>query len=236
MKLRMVRDSEALESVAQELLFTESRLKSDEHAKDLAPPMSKLISDVDQVRTGQVAASRDEVTAHAAVAAADDQLDDCIKAFDRGLQDVVRGNTESPRYRRYFAGAPWTYIRLGLESEISRVGGWPASLAGEPEQPLKDWGQSLTKLIAQGQAALEQRRQAVAARKDHRVRSITSLIEEINTARATLYGDLAKKAASAGLPIDWPSRFFRRSSRPKEEEGEVPAPPAEKPAPATTGT
>jgi hypothetical protein len=107
-----------------------------------------------------------------AIAAADDQLDDCIKAFDRGLQDVVRGNTESPRYRRYFAGAPWTYIRLGLESEISRVGGRPASLAGEPEQSLKDWGLSLTKLIAQGQAALDQRRKAVAARKDHRVPSL----------------------------------------------------------------
>ena len=61
------------------------------------------------------------------------------------------------------------------------------------------------------------------------------MIEEINTARATLYGELAKKAASAGLPIDWPSRFFRRASRPKEEEAEMPAAPAEKPAPATTG-
>jgi hypothetical protein len=37
------------------------------------------------------------------------------------------------------------------------------------------------------------------------------------------------------LPIDWPSRFFRRASRPKEEESEVPALPAEKPAPAMTG-
>jgi hypothetical protein len=85
------------------------------------------------------------------------------------------------------------------------VGGWPDSLAGEPEQSLKDRGASLTKLIAQGRAALDQRRKAVAARKDHR------------------------------LPIDWPSRFFRRASRPKEEEAEVPAPPAQKPAPATTG-
>ena len=30
-----------------------------------------------------------------------------------------------------------------------------------------------------------------------RVRSITSLIEEINTARATLYGELAKKTAES---------------------------------------
>jgi hypothetical protein len=48
------------------------------------------------------------------------------------LQDVVRGNTESPRCRLYFADTPCTYVRLGLESESSRVGGWPESLAGEP--------------------------------------------------------------------------------------------------------
>jgi len=79
------------------------------------------------------------------------------------------------------------------------------------------------------------RRRAVSARKDHRVRSITSLIEEINTARATLYGELAQKAPRAGLPIDWPSRFFRRASHTKEEELEVPAGTTEKPATTTTG-
>ena len=192
------------------------------------------MTEVDQARSGQVAASRDEVSAQAAVAAADDQLDDWIRAFDRALQDVVRGNTESPRYKRYFSSAPWTFIRLGLESEISRVRGWIASLAGEPEQPLKDMGTSLAKLVAQGEAALEQRRKAVSARSDHRVRSIASLVEEINTARASLYGSLARKAADASLPIDWPGRFFRRASHTKEEKP-APAGPGGKPTQATSG-
>jgi hypothetical protein len=138
----------------------------------------------------------------------------------------VRGNTESPRYKRYFSMAPWLFIRMGLESEISRVCGWIDSLAGEPEQSLKDLGTTLAKHIAQGEAALEQRRKAASTRTDHRVRSITSLIEEVNTARTALYGNLASKAASAGLPSDWPTRFFHRVSRAKDEQAPAPAPVA----------
>jgi hypothetical protein len=49
-----------------------------------APVVGGLITQVDQVRSGQVGVSRDEVIAQAAVAAADDQLDDWIASFDRG--------------------------------------------------------------------------------------------------------------------------------------------------------
>lgn len=38
-------------------------------------------------------------------------------------------------------------------------------------------------------------------------------IEEVNTTRAALYGKLATKAAEARLPLDWPGRFFRKSTR-----------------------
>ena len=119
----------------------------------------------------------------------------------------MRVAKKSPRYRRYFANAPWTYIRMGLESELSRVRGWVGSLDGEPEASLKEHGQKLTALIANGDAALEQRRKAVSSRSDHRVRSITSLIEDINAARGALFGNLASKAAQAHLPIDWPGAY-----------------------------
>jgi hypothetical protein len=106
---------------------------------------------------------------------------------------------------------------MALEAEIARVRGWVDSLASEPHPKLKEMGAQLPAIIAQGEAALERRRKAANARDDHRVRSITSIIEEINVARAALYGQLSSKAASAGLPLDWPSHFFRKSSRAKDE-------------------
>lgn len=232
MVIRTLRDSEPLESYGEELLFTEARLKSDEKAKEFVALITELLAKVDGVRTDQVGAWREEIAAQAAVSSADNQLDDWIRAFDRALKDVVNGNLESPRYGRYFSSAPWTFIRLGLENEISRVRGWIDSLASEPEPTLKTFAVSLARVIAIGEAALEQRRKAVSSRSDHRVRSIASLVEEINATRAALYGSLAKKALAANLPSDWPSRFFRRSSRGKDAEP-TPATDATAPKPAT---
>ena len=93
----------------------------------------------------------------------------------------------------------------------------------------KDQGARLATLITQGEAALDRRRKAASARGDHRVRSITSLIEEVNTTRAALYGKLATKAAEAGLPLDWPNRFFGKSARTRNGPSDDTDP--DKPAP-----
>ena len=218
MVIRTLRDSEPLESYGEELLFTEARLKSDEAAKEFAAPITELLAKVDLVRTDRGGAWREEIAAQAAVSSADYLLDDWIRSFDRSLKDVVNGNVQSPRYRRYFSSAPWTFVRLGLENEISRVRGWIDLLASEPEPALKTLAVSLAKVIAVGDAALVQRRRAVNSRSDHRVRSIASLVEEINATRTALYGNLAKKALAANLSNDWPGRFFRRSSRGRDDD------------------
>lgn len=230
MQLRWIRSSEGLDSVAEELTFTASILESEEESKEYAPAVREKIGQLDKVRSGQIEASREEVAAHAAVTSADTRLDMWITAFDRTLKDIVRGDTKAPLYLRYLNSAPWTFVRMALEAEISRVRGWVDSLASEPNQKLKDMGAQLATIIVQGEAALDRRRKAASARGDHRVRSITSIIEEINVLRAALYGQLSTRAAEAGLPLDWPSHFFRKSSRTKED------PPAEttnkKPEPA----
>jgi len=152
------------------------------------------------------------------------------------LLDAERGNRQSARYQRYFTSTPSAVTRMGLESELSRVRGWVASLGSEPEQSLEDLGTRLAAIITQGEAALEQRRQAVAARSDHGVRTVTPLIEDINAARGSLYGRLAEQGRKARLPLDWPGRFFRRTSRtprvaedttpPTQSPGAIPTTPA----------
>ena len=204
---------QSLESTWADLTFTEARLLGDANAKELAPTFTQLRQRTEEARIGQFGTWREEVVAQAAVKSADDALDDWIHDLDVALKHILAGDTESPRYRRYFAAAPSSIIRMGLESELLRVRSWVESLSSESEAELKELGARLRTVIAQGDAALEGRRKAGAARSDYRVRSIASLIDDINNARLSLYGTLASKAAELRLPRNWPDRFFQRASR-----------------------
>jgi hypothetical protein len=217
-----------LDSTWADLTFTEARLLGDVNAKESAPTITQLRQAIERVRNGQLDSWREEVFAQAAVDTADDALDDCVHDVDVALKHILSGDTTSPRYQRYFPVAPSSIIRMGLESELGRVRSWPDSLASENEPELKELGARLRTLVTEGDAALESRRKAAAQRNDHRVRSITSLIDDINNARLSLYGTLARKAAELRLPRNWPDRFFQRASRtPKAEvQPTPPAPPA----------
>jgi hypothetical protein len=113
---------------------------------------------------------------------------------------------------------------MGLESELSQVRGWAASLATEPEQSLKDHCTRLAALVAAGDAALEKRRVAMGARSDHRARAIMSLVDDLNAARGSLYGNLVSKGSQAGMAGDWPSRFFKHAIRTLKADTPAPAP------------
>ena len=213
MAARTLSEESSLDSTWGEMVFTEARLTGDSNAKEYAPVFTELRGRVEKVRSGQMDGWREELVAQAAIMAADNALDDWVHALDIALAHIVADDTESPRYRRYFSTAPSLIIRMGLESELGRVRGWTDSLASEPEKELQDLGTKLRTLVAQGDAALEARRKAAASRTDHRVRSISTLIDDINNARLSLYGTLAKKAADLRLPRDWPDRFFQHTSR-----------------------
>jgi hypothetical protein len=226
----MIRDDASLDSAWEEMVFTESRLLGDANAKVFAANITTLLSRLDQVHGGQRSAWRDEITAQAAVNALDDRLDDWVRSFDLVLQTIVNQNTASPRYRRYFAVPPWQIIRMGPETELNRVRSWAGSLATEPEAALQEQGAQLKSLIADGDQALENRRNAATARADHRVRDITSLLDDINGARSSLYGLLLQKATELHLPRDWPDRFFRHATKTAR------VPPPAQPEPQVTAT
>jgi hypothetical protein len=231
----MVRDlneASSLDANWTEVVFTEARLLGDDNAKDLAPTFTQLRLRLEQVRGGQLDAWREEVVAQAAVSAADDRLDDWVHALDLALSNVLAGDTQSPRYRRYFSLAPSAIIRMALESELGRVRGWADSLATEPEPVLQGLGADLSKIVLQGDAALDQRLKAATARTDHRVRSISSLIDDINGARVSTYGALTKKAAELHLARNWPDRFFMHASRPPKAEPQPVAPNGQTSAPS----
>ena len=224
MAIGMLQDTLSLDTYWEELVFTEARLSGDEQASEFAPAFKDLIGRLGTVRDGQFVVWHEEVSAQAAVSAADDHLDDFIRALARTLLRVVNDEIKSPRYLRYFTVTPSSLVRLGLESEVARVRGWVDSLGSEPEKELQDLGARLRVLVEQGDQVLERRRKAAAARSDHRVRAIAPFIDEINRARLALYGSLTQKAAENHLARDWADRFFRHNTRPPKEEPQ-PVPP-----------
>jgi hypothetical protein len=232
MAIGILQETLSIDSFWEELVYTEARLSGDEQAKELAQPFQVLLGRLGTVRGGQLDVWHEEVSAQAAVSAADDRLDDLVRALARALLRVVNDDVKAPLYLRYFASTPSSIIRLGLENEVARVRGWVDSLVSESEKELQELGAQLRTLVGQGDQALERRRKAGAARSDHRVRAITPLIDDINSARFSLYGSLTTKAAAQGLPRDWPDRFFRHSTRSPKEEAQPTATTGQSATPA----
>lgn len=235
MPIATLPQSLSLDSIWEQLVFTEVRLSEDELAKEHASSFTALLTNVAKVREGQLASWHEEVSAQAAVAAADDRLDDFVRSFARTLLRLVDDDVKSDRYLRYFAGTPTSIARLGLENELARVRGWTDSLTSEPEKELQDLGAALRTLVERGDRALERRRKAEAARRDYRVRSINALISEINGTRLSVYGALTKKGADQRLGRDWPDRFFRHNVRSSKGDSDPepisPTPPQPQPDP-----
>jgi hypothetical protein len=231
MTIRQISPDESLQSIWEELVYTEARLLNDPQAQKLAADFSGLLKRWAKVSAGQLAVWRDEIVAQAGVDAADDDLDEQVDEIDHALLHLDR-DRGSPRYRRYFSKPRNEIVRMGLETELDRVRAWPPSLAGEPEKELKGLGKQLGKSLAAGDEAVKERRAAAGATADHRVRKIVSFVDEVNGVRQSTYGELIKRGQAKKLPKGWAERFFRRTQRAKANgSAEVPAPAVDVAAP-----
>ena len=212
MAIRTIQSDESLDSVWEELVYTEARLLKDPMTVALAVPITALIARTEEVQTGQRRAWRDEIVAQAGVDAGNDTLDEVVDEFSEELRHAEGGSVQTPRYRRYFKQPRNEIVRLALEAELGKVETWPASLASEPEAELKTLGVRLGHVMSSGGQALAERVSAAGRRADHRVRQIHLLIDDSNAARLSLYGTLLQVVTEQGRPRDWPNRFFRKST------------------------
>lgn len=210
-----------MESLRTELVYTEARLLKDKNAADLAPAFKALQERQAKVAEGQRAAWREETIAEAGVDYADDTLDDRTIEVSEALLTALKRDRTSPRYTRYFKTPPNAVVRLGLESQLEAVAVWPESLKGEAEDPVKEQGTLLEKDITDGRAAIAERNNAMAKRADHRVREIVRLVDDVNAARLSVYGQLVTRVEERKLPRTWPDRFFRQEQRTRRKTPEV---------------
>ena len=213
MSIVLLRDSDGLDALWDELTYTEARLGAKAITRDLAAIVSALIDRTDQAKANQKAAWRAETLAQAQVDEVDDSLDDEVTEFSLDLARAEQGNKQSHRYRFYFAESMSLVIRLGLENELKTVAPWAKSLAGEPEAALKAHGLALEGLVTEGQAAVAARTDAARKRAEQHLREIRTLFDDVNAARVSLAGELDKRGVANKKPKDWSLRFFRRAHR-----------------------
>jgi hypothetical protein len=216
-------DAESLLAVREELIYTKARMVKNEHAKDLVAPVADLLARWATVNQGQLTRWDAEIEAQAGVDEVDDGLDDVVNALDAELLHLEGQDRSTVRYRRYMSTPRTQIVRLGLASEVEKTRAWPAALATEPEQTLKDIGAKIATAVSLGDSALEERTLSGGATATHRARDIATFIDDVNGARRSIFGILTDRAAKLGLPKDWPDRFFRH--RTTERKQTVPVTP-----------
>ncbi|MBS2027191.1 MAG: hypothetical protein JST54_04730 [Deltaproteobacteria bacterium] len=228
MAIHVLRYGDSLDVIWEELVYTEARLLADSKASDLAALFSQFIQRMQALKSSQQTSWQAEIRAQASVDAADDQLDDVVRGFADNLLFALGNDRTQARFTRYFGDNPSAIIKLGLESELTKVRSWPASIGGEPEPQLQAFGAQLQAAITAGDAALASRTAAAGARADGRARGINTFIDDVNAARQSLYGTLTTRVGPNKLPRDWPERFFKHAVKPPKP------PPAAGPQPAKT--
>lgn len=239
-RVRTIKDSESLDGIEEELVYTEALLLKNPLTRPLASGHAGLLKRIEAVRQGQRRAARGVVVANAGVAWCDAALDQMAERVEVKLITAEESKRKSPRLHRYFPeGASVSVVRrLALGAQIQRMREWPESLKGEPEAELKSLAKPLAADIAAGEQALRERASAERARTDHRVREILPFVDDVNAERLGVMSKLLGIAAQKRLGKPWAERFFRHSTRRVEaasgdgDEGGGQAEPARRTVPS----
>lgn len=227
MFINMIQHDDSLDTMWSVLTYEESRLLNDKDVSDLVPAATALVERWTPISNGQRSAWRVSIVAQARVDACSSALRATINDFHEELRRVVR-DRDSPRWKMYFKKTRHELVRLGLESALGAVRGWPAALSTEPEPSLQALGARIEERIAAGDAAERERLLAAVSTGNHRVREIVRFVDECNAVRLTRCGLLIQRAQERGLPADWPRQFFKTT--PQGRKAKAPEPPVHQPA------
>ncbi len=215
----------SLETVWHRAVYTEQRLLRNKLAADLAPPFAAIAARCKTELIAQLGHWGAEIGAQAAVDEADDALDDTTGEIVAEFRHADR-KAQAPRLKRYLGTDTASgIVRLGLASQLKVVRPCPKALASEPEGSLQSLGTRLSKDIATGEAADNERATVAGDRATHRARNITGLIDDLNALRASTLGRLITRGTKNKQPADWPRRFFYRSRT--QASGSAPEPSPE---------
>lgn len=209
MTVPMIRLDSSLELVWMESAYTRACTKVEPLAADLEPIFVGFVKRALEVATEQRNHWEDELILQASVHFLNINLDTHTSRIDKNLLSHVDMDRKSSEYQQIFSQAPSAIIKLGLASQLDVVRNWPTKLAAIEDSKLQENGKTLNSLVTEGDAAIQARADARARTAVHRVRRIEALINDLNAARQSAYGELLKRAAAHDKPKAWARAFFR---------------------------
>jgi hypothetical protein len=212
-----------MDAIWEELVYTEARLLADPNASDLASQVQSLLTQHDEVRRTQYTHWRAEIVAQAHVDAADEALDTDVIAVGDELARSDRDRSE-PRTARYLGKLTARKIAAqALESELTVVRSWPASLVTEEEPGLKATGMRLRASVERGERAVQERSAVQNQRKDFMSRDKVKFVAAVNAVRLDVNAELARRIVPNKLARRWNESFFRKDTATKSSEATKPA-------------
>jgi uncharacterized protein (UPF0147 family) len=192
------------------LAYLASRLVSDPRAAEHVPTATALMGRVENTLGTQRTARFGQIAAQAKIDYLNYTLDKSVVRCSRVLLNLpdIDQDTAHPRYTRYYKEPLSRITRLALEPELKIVRTWIESLKGEPEPEVQVFAQIFQDSVTAGEETLRQREGARAVKKDHQVREVLRLIEDINKDLKVIHSKLTAKAAEQKLGDDWADSFF----------------------------
>jgi uncharacterized protein (UPF0147 family) len=202
------------------LAYLASRLASDPRAAEYVPTATALLARVENAIIAQRVTRFGQIAAQAKIDYLNYTLDASVVRCSRVLLNLpdIDQDTDHPRYARYYKEPLSRITRLALEPELRIVRAWIESLRGEPEPEVQAFAEIFQDGVTAGEEALRQREGARAAKKDHRVREVIRLIDDINKDLKVIHSKLTAKAAEQKLGDDWADSFFYTPQQSGEAE------------------
>lgn len=198
----------SLEVIWMESAYTRACTKAEPLAQDLEPIFIAFVKRTLEVGAEQRNHWEDDLIQQANIRFLNINLDSQTSSVDKHVLLRVDMNRKDSEYQQFFPQAPSAIIKLGLESQLDVVRGWPTKLDAIDDAQIQAHGKSLGQLIVQGDAAIQARADARARTAVHRVRRIEALIHDLNAARQSAYGELLKRAVANDKPKAWARAFF----------------------------
>jgi hypothetical protein len=222
--MRQLVDSEAVDALCDDLVYSHARLLYDEDAKDLAPPFETIILKMEDAWKEQRKVWRAETEAQANVDMVNFRTDERTSDFAFDLEGANRKHPQGEqRQQRYFPIAPSKIVALSLELQLPYTESFANSLPKEAEPQLQAYAAGFSQDVSDGKAAIAQKQKAADDRRDNRVQMLAALVEEINNLREATLAELMKRRVPKKRHKDWPESFFRKQKRntPEEREREL---------------